>query len=81
MKNPEYVLSASVARDAVLDYAAALAGRSRHPVGVTVLPSGSSLLYVLDTPELLRASFDDVVCPADSPRPHVVKSTDECPSA
>ena len=80
MKNPEFLMASGVTRAAVLDFAATLGRRTGHPVGITHLATGSSLLYVLDSPELKAAEFDQVVCPDSWEQPHVVSTADACAS-
>lgn len=80
MKNPEYFTAAGVSRSETLGYAASMARKAGHPVGVRFSSgSGATLLYVLDTPELKNAAFDEVVCPDTDPEsPTVVTDVEEC---
>jgi hypothetical protein len=62
MKTPEY-LTASIPLAETLDLAASVAQRTGQKVGVQVLPTGSSLLFVLDSTELHQMTFDHTICP------------------
>ena len=78
MKNPEFLMASGVTRAGVLDFAATLARRTSHPVGITLLATGSTLLYVLDSSELQEAEFDKVVCPDTDDHPRIVSTAEAC---
>jgi hypothetical protein len=79
MKRPDYLLGADVSRSQAFEIAAQLSSRANFPVGVWLCDSGTSLLYVLDTPELQAMTFDKVVCPErEKEAPKVVTKVSEC---
>ena len=68
MKRPEFLIGPGLRPEIMESLAASAAQQTQCPIGMTQLPTGASLLFVLDSPELRNLVFDRVVHPDENLR-------------